>query len=82
MTLRIKAKLSFEVRDQWLHLSSGNWVAIGCAVMYYARAAEALSAGIKCQHCILRSKHVHAIRSATLINVVENWIMMEVTYKT
>ena len=28
-----------------------NWVAIGCAVIYYARVACSLSAGIKCRHC-------------------------------
>ena len=30
----------------------GNLVAIGHAVMHYARAAYIFSAGIKCQHCI------------------------------
>ena len=30
----------------------GNWVAIGRAVVYYARAANAISAGINCRHCI------------------------------
>ena len=29
----------------------GNWVAIGRAVVYHARAAQAFSAGIKCRHC-------------------------------
>ena len=28
-----------------------NWVAIGCAVVYYAYAAHAFSALIKCRHC-------------------------------
>ena len=32
----------------------GNWVAIGRAVVYYARAAQALSAGIKWRHCSVR----------------------------
>ena len=31
----------------------GNWVAIRCAVLYYARSAHAYSAGIKCRHCII-----------------------------
>ena len=29
----------------------GTWVAIGCAVVHYARVAHAFSAGIKLQHC-------------------------------
>ena len=29
----------------------GNWSTIGQAVMFYARAAHACSAGIKCWHC-------------------------------
>ena len=36
-----------------MHPCPGNWVAIGRAVVYYARAAQALDARIKCQHCIL-----------------------------
>ena len=35
-----------------MHPSPGNYVAIGSKVVYYARAAHAFSAGIKCQHCI------------------------------
>ena len=31
----------------------GNWVAIGHAVVYYARVAQAFSAGIKFRHCML-----------------------------
>ena len=34
-----------------MHTGPGNLVAIRCAVMYYARAAHAFSAGIKCWHC-------------------------------
>ena len=30
---------------------SGNWVAIGRVVVYYAKKAHAFSAGIKCRHC-------------------------------
>ena len=29
-----------------------NWMAIWRAVVYHARTAHALSAGIKCQHCV------------------------------
>ena len=35
-----------------MHQGPGNWVAIGHAVVYYARAAHAFSAGIKCRQCI------------------------------
>ena len=36
-----------------LRSGTGNWVAIGCTVVYYARTAQALVAGISCQHCSL-----------------------------
>ena len=35
-----------------MHPCPGNWMAIGRPVVYLARAAHALSAGIKCWHCI------------------------------
>ena len=35
-----------------MHPCPRDWVTIGCAVVYYARAAHAISAGIKCCHCI------------------------------
>ena len=35
----------------WGHPFPGNWVSIRHAVMYYAQAAHAFSAGIKCRHC-------------------------------
>ena len=38
-----------------MHLCPGNVVAIGRAVMYFARAAHTFSAGIKCRHCSLRT---------------------------
>ena len=34
-----------------MHPCTGDRVAIGRAVVYYARAAHAFSAGIKCRHC-------------------------------
>ena len=34
-----------------MHQCPGNWVAIGHAVVYYARAAHAFSAGIKYLYC-------------------------------
>ena len=35
-----------------MHQCPENWVAIGHAVAYYARAAHAFSAGIKCSYCM------------------------------
>ena len=34
-----------------VHPYPGTWLAIGRAVLYYARLAHAFSAGIKCRHC-------------------------------
>ena len=34
-----------------MHPCPGNWLAIGRAVAYHARAYRAFSAGIKCKHC-------------------------------
>ena len=34
-----------------MHLCPGNVVAIGRGVVYYVRAAQTFSAGIKCRHC-------------------------------
>ena len=45
-----ESKLRSVVRS-YMHPCPGNWVAIGCAVVYSARAAHAFSAGIKCWHC-------------------------------
>ena len=39
-----------------MHPCPGNWVAIGYAGVYYARAAHTLSAGIKCRYCSLTYK--------------------------
>ena len=35
-----------------MHPCLGNWVAIGRAVVHYARIGSAFSAGIKCRHCM------------------------------
>ena len=45
---------------------SGPWVAIGPAVMLFARAAQAFSAGIKCWHCRKQICHSHLTRSFLL----------------
>ena len=36
-----------------MHPYPRNWVEIGRAVMFYARADQAFSAGIKCRHCMI-----------------------------
>ena len=46
-----KSKLRSVVRSS-MHPYPGNWVAIGRAVVYYALATRAFSAGIRCWHCI------------------------------
>ena len=48
----IHLRFSCEVWDVWSRPCSGDLVAIGRAVMYYARASHAFSAGIKCRRCI------------------------------
>ena len=45
-----RSKLRSVVRSS-MHLCPGTWMAIERAVVYYARAAHAFSAGIKCRHC-------------------------------
>ena len=35
-----------------MHPRPENWVEIGRAVVYYARADQIFSAGIKCRHCM------------------------------
>ena len=42
-----ESKLLAVVRSS-MHPCPGNWVTIGCVVVYDARTAYALSAGIKC----------------------------------
>ena len=40
------------VTRSFMHPYPGNYAVIGRAVVYYAEAAHARSAGIKCRHCI------------------------------
>ena len=47
-----ESKLCSVVRSS-LHPCAENWVAIGCAVVYNDRAAQAISTGIKCRHCVI-----------------------------
>ena len=48
-SLRIKATFSY-VKSS-MNPCPGNWVVVGCAVVYYAWPVNAFSAGIKCRHC-------------------------------
>ena len=52
--VRWNSKLRSVVRSS-MHQCPGNWVAIGTVVMYYARAVQVFSAGIKCRHSISHS---------------------------
>ena len=45
-----ESKLRSVVRS-FIHPGLRNWVTIGRAIVYYYRAAHALSARIKCRHC-------------------------------
>ena len=47
-----KSKLCSVVRSSIHPPCQGTWVAIGHSVVYFARAAHANFAGIKCQHCM------------------------------
>ena len=44
-----------------MHQCRVHWVAIGYAVVYYARAAHAFSAGIKCPYCISVVTEDHSV---------------------
>ena len=46
-----ESKLCSIVRSP-MHPCLNNWLAIGCAVVDYTRAANAFSLGITCWHCI------------------------------
>ena len=48
-------KLRLVVRSS-MQLCPGKLVAIGHAVVYFAQATHAFSAGIKCRHCITSNK--------------------------
>ena len=50
-SLRIKDPFNCEFWKVWSHPYPGNRVAIGLTVVYYAQAAHAFSAEIKCRHC-------------------------------
>ena len=51
--LACEFNLRSEVRSS-MHTCSGNYLAIGSAAVYYAGAAQAFSAGIRCRHCSFR----------------------------
>ena len=49
-----ESKLHSVVRSS-MHPCSGNWVAIGHMIVYFARAGHTFSVGIRCRHCTLTS---------------------------
>ena len=55
--LACKAKLR-SVGNSSIHPCPENWVAMGHAVVYFAQAAHAFSAGIKCWHCTCHRQQV------------------------
>ena len=56
----------------FIRANPGNWVAKGREVVYYARAAHAFSAGIKCGHCNFGTKknnfEISGVVDCVLIN--------------
>ena len=42
-----------------MHPCLRTWVAIRCAVMYYAQAAHAFTAEIECLHCTYIHTYIH-----------------------
>ena len=44
-----------------MHLCPENWKAIGRAVVYYARASHAFSAGIEWRHCTMGYRDRHFV---------------------
>ena len=71
-----------------MHSYPGNWVAIGHAVVYYARGAHAFSAGIKCRHCRshcdeIKTRNWEESLATIMLNVdytLENSLLNSVTY--
>ena len=55
-----------KLRSAASHPCIRYWVAIGYVVVYYARAAHALSAGIKCRHCIMPREGNHISRNSNV----------------
>ena len=54
-----------------MHPCPGNWVAIGSAVVYYPRAAQAFDSGIRYRHCrntCLSCLHLDQTLRPTILN--------------
>ena len=67
-----ESKLRSVVRSS-MHPCPENLIAIGRAVVYYAQAAHAFSAGIKCRHCSLENRIEY--REWTVNLSITNWII-------
>ena len=65
-----------------MHQCPEHWVAIGHAVVYYARAAHALSEGIKCPCCmhLCLHKKYQRIKQNEKIRLSSNQIYVLVLY--
>ena len=66
------------IERSFIHPWPRNWVTIGRAVVYYARAPHAFSAGIKCRHCIYSSIHSFIYESMYLSIIVPIYSSMYV----
>ena len=60
-----------------MNLCSGNWVAIGRPVVYYAQAANAYSAEIKCHHFTIYSvqlpRPLKSFSQSVVSSLLSNW---------
>ena len=55
-----ESKLHWVLRSS-IHPCPVNWVATKRTVVYYARATQAFSAGIKCRHCTFTTSRIQSI---------------------
>ena len=60
-----------------MHPCPGNWVAIGRAVVYSARAAHAFSAGTKCQHKSFDLQSEWYIDELGLLFICYPWVFVQ-----
>ena len=65
-----------------MHPCPGNWVAIGRAVVYYARADQAFSAGIKCRHCMYGYFNQDTTTTALIQLAYESMLISKAIFKS
>ena len=56
-----------------MHPCQENWVAIGRAVVNYARVAQAFSTGIKCWHCTYAIIYLYLYNCYYFAEYLEKW---------